>query len=132
MTLVIPAKNEAANIAGVLDQIPSCVNEIILVDGNSTDATLVTARSCRPGVRVVAQQGTGKGDTLRAGFLAASGDVIVMMDADGSMSPMEIPRLLYFLSNGYDFVKGSRHGWWRVTGYHPTAAAGKPRPSSPG
>ncbi|MGH7743671.1 MAG: glycosyltransferase family 2 protein [Candidatus Dormibacteria bacterium] len=108
VSLVIPARNEAANIAWVLDQIPSCVDEIILVDGKSTDATLVTARSCRPDVQVVAQQGAGKGDALRAGFLAASGDVIVMIDADGSMSPTEIPHLLYFLSNGYDFVKGSR------------------------
>jgi hypothetical protein len=108
VSLVIPAKNEAANIAWVLEQVPACVDEVILVDGNSTDATLVTARFCRPDVRVVAQQGLGKGDALRAGFLAASGDVIVMIDADGSMSPGEISHFLYFLANGYDFVKGSR------------------------
>lgn len=108
VTLVIPAKNEAANIAWVLEQVPTCVDEIVLVDGNSTDATLVTARFYRPDVRVVVQPSTGKGDALRAGFLAASGDVIVMIDADGSMSPKEIPHFLYFLSNGYDFVKGSR------------------------
>lgn len=108
VSLVIPARNEAANIASVLDEIPPCVNEIILVDGNSTDATLVTARSCRPDLRVIAQERTGKGDALCAGFQAASGDVIVMIDADGSMSPREIPHFLYFLSNGYDFVKGSR------------------------
>jgi glycosyltransferase involved in cell wall biosynthesis len=108
VTLVIPAMNEAANISWVLEQVPACVDEVILVDGNSTDATLVTARFYRPDVRVVHQQGTGKGDALRAGFLAASGDVIVMIDADGSMSPGEIPHFLYFLANGYDFVKGSR------------------------
>jgi glycosyltransferase involved in cell wall biosynthesis len=108
VTLVIPARNEAANIARVLEQVPACVDEIILVDGNSTDATLVTARFCRPDVRIVAQQGTGKGDALRAGVQAATGDVIVMIDADGSMSPWEIPHFLYFLSHGYDFVKGSR------------------------
>ncbi|MGH4007917.1 MAG: hypothetical protein ACRDTH_07115, partial [Pseudonocardiaceae bacterium] len=51
VTLVIPAKNEAANIAWVLEQVPACVDEIILVDGHSTDATLVTARSCRPDLR---------------------------------------------------------------------------------
>jgi glycosyltransferase involved in cell wall biosynthesis len=88
--------------------VPSCVDEIILVDAHSVDATLVTARFCRSDVRIVHQPGTGKGDALRAGFLAATGDVIVMMDADGSMSPQEIPRLLYFLANGYDYVKGSR------------------------
>ncbi|MGH4021365.1 MAG: glycosyltransferase family 2 protein [Pseudonocardiaceae bacterium] len=108
VSLVIPARNEAANIAWVLEQVPPCVDEIVLVDGNSTDATLVTARSSRPDLRVVTQQHTGKGDALRAGFLAASGDVIVMIDADGSMSPQEIPHFLHFLSNGYDFVKGSR------------------------
>jgi len=108
VSLVIPARNEAANIAWVLDEIPACVNEVILVDGNSTDATLVTARSCRPDLRVVTQERTGKGDALRAGILAAAGDVIVLIDADGSMSPKEIPHFLYFLSNGYDFVKGSR------------------------
>ncbi|MGH3887013.1 MAG: glycosyltransferase family 2 protein [Pseudonocardiaceae bacterium] len=108
VTLVIPARNEAANIAWVLEQVPACVDEVILVDGNSTDATLVTARFCRPDVRVVVQQHTGKGDALRAGFLAATGDIIVMMDADGSMSPQEISHFLHFLSNGYDFVKGSR------------------------
>lgn len=108
VTLVIPARNEAGNIAWVLEQVPPCVDEIILVDGNSTDATLVTARSSRSDVHVVTQQRTGKGDALRAGFLAASGDIIVMLDADGSMSPQEIPHFLYFLSNGYDFVKGSR------------------------
>lgn len=108
VTLVIPAKNEAANISWVLEQVPACVDEIILVDGHSRDATLVTARFCRSDVRVVVQEGAGKGDALRAGFQAATGDVIVMIDADGSMSPQEIPRFLYFLSNGYDFVKGSR------------------------
>jgi glycosyltransferase involved in cell wall biosynthesis len=107
-TLVIPARNEAANIAWVLDQVPACIDEIVLVDGNSTDATVVTAHSCRPDARIVTQQRTGKGDALRTGCLAASGDVIVMIDADGSMSPEEIPHFLYFLSNGYDFVKGSR------------------------
>ena len=45
---------------------------------------------------------------MRTGFLAATGDIIVMMDADGSMSPSEIPHYVHFLANGYDFVKGSR------------------------
>ena len=108
VALVIPAKNEAANISWVLEQIPSCVDEVILVDGHSTDATLVTARSCRPDVHVVHQQGTGKGDALRVGFLAAEADIVVMIDADCSMSPQEIPHYVHFLADGYDFVKGSR------------------------
>ncbi|UXA12778.1 glycosyltransferase family 2 protein [Mycobacterium sp. SMC-8] len=108
VSLVIPVKNEARNIAWVLDQIDDDIDEVILVDGNSTDATLVTARRCRPDIKVVSQEGVGKGDALRAGFLAAAGDVIVMMDADGSMTPDEITHYLHFLANGYDFVKGSR------------------------
>src|SRR4051794_4916527 len=54
VSLVIPVKNEARNIAWVLEQIADEVSEVILVDGNSTDATLITARSCRPDIKVVA------------------------------------------------------------------------------
>jgi len=108
VSLVIPAKNEAASIRWVLEQVPDCVDEIILVDGHSTDATIAMANSCWPDLEVLRQQGKGKGDALRAGFEAARGDLIVMMDADGSMTPDEIPRFLFFLRNGYDFVKGSR------------------------
>lgn len=108
VSLVIPVRNEARNIAWVLEQVADEVNEIILVDGNSTDATLITARSCRPDIKIVNQEGSGKGSALRTGFLAATGDVIVMMDADGSMAPQEIRHYLHFLANGYDFVKGSR------------------------
>jgi glycosyltransferase involved in cell wall biosynthesis len=91
-----------------LEQIADDIDEIILVDGNSTDATLITARSYRPDIKVLPQNGVGKGSALRTGFLAATGDVIVMMDADGSMSPQEIRHYVHFLANGYDFVKGSR------------------------
>jgi glycosyltransferase involved in cell wall biosynthesis len=108
VSLVIPVRNEARNVGWVLEQVANDVDEIILVDGNSTDVTLITARRCRPDVRVVPQQGAGKGSALRTGFLAATGDIIVMMDADGSMSPQEIRHYLHFLENGYDFVKGSR------------------------
>jgi glycosyltransferase involved in cell wall biosynthesis len=108
VSLIIPAKNEAANIRWVLQQVPDCVDEIILVDGHSTDATIAMACSCWPDLEVLRQQRKGKGDALRAGVEAARGDLIVMMDADGSMTPDEIPRFLFFLRNGYDFVKGSR------------------------
>jgi glycosyltransferase involved in cell wall biosynthesis len=108
VSLVIPVRNEARNIAWVLEQIADDIDEIILVDGNSTDATLITARSYRPDVKVVPQEGVGKGSALRTGFLAATGDIIVTMDADGSMAPQEIRHYLHFLANGYDFVKGSR------------------------
>src|SRR3981189_323325 len=64
VSLVIPVRNEAGHIAWVLEQVADDVNEIILVDGNSTDATLITARSYRPDIKVVPQEGVGKGDAL--------------------------------------------------------------------
>jgi glycosyltransferase involved in cell wall biosynthesis len=108
VSLVIPVRNEARNVAWVLEQIADDVDEIILVDGASTDATLITALSYRPDIRVVPQEGVGKGSALRTGFFASTGDIIVMMDADGSMAPQEIRHYVHFLRNGYDFVKGSR------------------------
>jgi len=107
VSLVIPTKNEARNLPWVLGQVPDCVDEIVLVDA-SVDATRTMARACRPDVVLVDQSGPGKGNALRAGFAACSGDLIVMMDADGSMSPTEIPHFVHFLRNGYDYVKGSR------------------------
>src|SRR6476469_8836012 len=64
VSLVIPAKNEAASIRWVLEQVPDCVDEIILVDGHSTDATIAMANSCWPDLEVLRQQGKGKGDAL--------------------------------------------------------------------
>lgn len=109
ITLVIPAMNEAPNIPHVFAAIPSVVDEVILVDGASTDGTAETARRCRPDVRVVQQSGRGKGDALRCGFEAATGDIVVMADADGSTDLAEIPRFVEALMDGADFVKGSRY-----------------------
>ncbi|MFF8511029.1 glycosyltransferase family 2 protein [Streptomyces sp. NPDC015492] len=108
VSLVIPALNEARNIPWVFEQIPDCVGEVLLIDGASQDATIPVATRILPTVRSIPQTGRGKGDALRTGFLAARGDYVVMMDADGSMSPAEIPHFVHFLENGYDFVKGSR------------------------
>jgi glycosyltransferase involved in cell wall biosynthesis len=108
VSLVIPAKNEARNLAWVLERVPPCVNEIILVDGDSRDATQAMAEFCWPDIRIVRQDVPGKGSALRAGFSAATGEIIVMIDADGSMSPEEIPHFVWVLEHGYDFVKGSR------------------------
>jgi glycosyltransferase involved in cell wall biosynthesis len=109
ITAVIPAMNEAANLPHVFARIPDCVDEIVLVDGNSTDDTIAVARSLRPDVRVVLQNGKGKGNALACGFAAASGDIIVMLDADGSTDPAEIPDFVAPLLAGADFAKGSRY-----------------------
>jgi glycosyltransferase involved in cell wall biosynthesis len=108
VTLVIPAMNEENNIAWVLNRIPARVGEIILVDGHSTDHTVALAREARPDVIVVQQRGTGKGAALRTGFEVATGDVIVMMDCDGSMEPAEVTNFVTAVEQGYQFVKGSR------------------------
>jgi glycosyltransferase involved in cell wall biosynthesis len=108
ISLIIPAKNEAKNLPHVLPLIPTDVDEVILVDGNSTDGSVEVARSLRPDIRVVKQTGKGKGNALRAGFAAARGDIIVMIDADGSTDPREIPVFVSAIMSGADFVKGSR------------------------
>ena len=107
-TVVIPTKNEAKNLPHVLPRIPRWINEVILVDANSEDGTVEVARRLYPGIKVVRQPGRGKGDALRAGFAAASGDIIIMLDADGSTDPAEIPSFVKKLLAGADFVKGSR------------------------
>ena len=108
VSLVIPAKIEASNLPYVLSRIPDLVHEIILLDGNSTDGTVDVARSLRPDIKVVAQERKGKGAALRSGFAACEGDIIVMIDADGSMDPNELPASIGALMAGADFVKGSR------------------------
>ena len=108
VSLVIPTLNEGRNIGFVLEHVPDRVDEIIIVDGHSTDDTIAAARAVRPDVVIVQQVGAGKGSALRAGFAAATGDIIVMMDADGSMDPAEILSYVYAIEAGYEFVKGSR------------------------
>jgi glycosyltransferase involved in cell wall biosynthesis len=108
VSVVVPAKNEAENLEHVLPMIPSWVDEVILVDGHSTDSTVAVAQYLMPSIKVVHQTGRGKGDALRAGFEAATSDIIVMIDADGSTQPSEIPAFVEALVDGADFVKGSR------------------------
>jgi glycosyltransferase involved in cell wall biosynthesis len=108
ITAVIPALNEAANLPHVLARVPEFVDEIVLVDGHSTDDTIEVARAIRPDIRVVLQDGRGKGNALACGFAAARGDIIVMLDADGSTDPAEMARFVAPLLDGHDFVKGSR------------------------
>jgi glycosyltransferase involved in cell wall biosynthesis len=108
VSVVIPTLNEEANIAWVLERLPDFIAEVVLVDGRSVDRTVEVARAVRPDIRVVLETEPGKGAALRAGFAAASGDYIVMIDADGSMDPGEIARFVDALEQGCDFVKGSR------------------------
>lgn len=108
VSVVIPALNEAGNLRHVLPRVPRDVHEVILVDGFSDDDTIATAQELMPTIRVVFQEGPGKGAALQAGFRAATGQVIVMLDADGSTDPAEIPAFVQALCDGADFAKGSR------------------------
>lgn len=108
VTVLIPAVNEAENLALVLPRIPAWVDEVILVDGESDDGTAEVARALLPHVRIFNEPPHGKGAALRAGFAAASGDIVVMLDGDGSTDPSEIPLFIAGLLTGADLVKGSR------------------------
>jgi len=107
ITIVVPAMNEARNLEVVLPQLPP-VHEVIVVDGASTDGTVETAQRVLPAVKIVRQTRRGKGNALVCGFEAATGDVVVMFDADGSADAAEIPRFVQALRDGADFAKGSR------------------------
>jgi glycosyltransferase involved in cell wall biosynthesis len=108
VSVVVPALNEARNLPHVLARIPPYVHEVILVDGCSVDGTVAVARQLRPDVRVLRQTRKGKGNALACGFSVATGDIIAMIDADGSTDPDEIPRFVNALLNGADFAKGTR------------------------
>jgi len=108
VSVVIPTLNEADNLAHVFERIPREISELIIVDGHSTDGTPDMARELWPGVRIVNQTSRGKGNALAAGFWAATGDIVVMLDGDGSTDPAEIPRFVAALLTGADFAKGTR------------------------
>ena len=127
VSLVIPTLNEVKNLPHWLPQVPEWVHEVILVDSYSTDGTVELARKIRPDIRILSQERAGKGAALRAGFEAATGNIIVTFDADGSMDPGEIPVFVGALLSGADYVKGSRFlqgggttdmEWYRRFGNH--------------
>jgi glycosyltransferase involved in cell wall biosynthesis len=108
VSVVIPTLNEARNLPYVFSRLPADVHEVIVVDGHSVDDTIAVARRLRPDVRIVWQTRRGKGNALACGFEAATGDVVAMVDADGSTDPGEIPKFVHALLGGADFAKGTR------------------------
>jgi glycosyltransferase involved in cell wall biosynthesis len=107
VTVVIPAKDEARNVSWVLRRLPDTVDEVILVDGHSCDDTVAVARAVRPDVIVTMERGRGKGAAMRTGMDLATGEIIVTIDADGSMDPEELDRYVRAARDA-DLVKGSR------------------------
>lgn len=108
VSVVIPTLNEARNLPHVFAGMPADVYEVIVVDGHSVDDTVAVAKELWPDVRIVMQTRKGKGNALACGFAVATGDIIAMVDADGSADAGEIPRFVKALVEGADFAKGSR------------------------
>lgn len=109
VSVVIPTLNEAENLPDVLSRLPRVVDEVIVVDGHSEDDTIEIIKKVCPTAKVFFQANNGKGDALRSGFNYAQGDIIVQIDADGSMDPCEIEKFAKVVSEGWDVVKGSRY-----------------------
>ena len=83
LSVIVPTLNEAKNLPIVFAMLPEGLHEVIVVDGRSTDDTIKVAKQVRPDVRIVLEDRPGKGWALAAGFAAATGDILVMLDCDG-------------------------------------------------
>lgn len=109
VSVIIPTMNEALNIRHVFPYIPQFVDEVVVIDGNSKDNTIEEILKFRKDAKIIKEEiCAGKGSALKRGFETATGDLIIMMDADGSHNPNEMHRLIEPVLNGYDVSKGSR------------------------
>ncbi len=109
ISLIIPAKNESIGLSDILPMIQdlSLVDEIIVVDDGSNDDTAQVAE--KHGAKVITHPySIGNGGAIKSGARAATGEILVFMDADGQHQPSDIPRLVKQLELGYDMVVGSR------------------------
>lgn len=109
ITVIIPTFNEEKNLSHVVPRIPSIVDEVLLVDGHSIDKTVALAKDLCPNIKVIFQDGKGKGNAITCGAKAAIGDYFLVLDADGSQLAEEISLYVEKAKEGYDLVKGSRY-----------------------
>ena len=108
VSAVLSTFNEEENLPFVISRIPSWVDEVILVDAHSTDKTVEIAQRLRPSIKILYQPGEGKDDAMKYGIEKASGDIVIMLDADGQNDPADAGMFIEPLLKGYDFAKGSR------------------------
>jgi glycosyltransferase involved in cell wall biosynthesis len=106
-TVIIPSRNEGDVVVEVASAARACCDEVIVVDGHGTDGSPERLRAA--GLAVIDDRGLGKGDAIRRGLEAASGDILVTLDADGSHDPAEIRSLVAPIVSGEaDLVIGCR------------------------
>ena len=119
VSIVVAARNESGHIQELIDRVPIMADrqELIFVEGNSTDDTWDVIRQAvrdysgdpRMTLTALQQSGTGKGDAVRTGFDAATGEILMILDADISVPPEELPRFVEALrDNSCEFANGSR------------------------
>jgi|TARA_B100002003_G_C14119929_1_gene538620 glycosyltransferase involved in cell wall biosynthesis len=107
VSVVIPTLNEVKNIKQILSEMPSIVGEVIFVDGHSKDGTQDVIKETK--AKLIVQKSKGFGGAFMEGAKAAKGDIIVMMDADGSHNPADIPKLVDKVKEGHDCAFASRY-----------------------
>ena len=116
VSIIVPARNEAGNVEDIFNRTPRVgrSTELVFVEGHSDDETfskIETEMSCRPEWRcqLLRQPGKGKGDAVRAGFSASRGDILMILDADMTVPPEDLPRFYNALVSGKgDFINGVR------------------------
>lgn len=109
VSLVAPFRNEARNLPAFIRDVPEWIDEVIFVDGNSTDGSADVIRSLLPKAKILEQPGIGKGVALAYGMIHSSGDIVIAIDTDGSMDPKLCAHFVQPLLDGADVVKGSRY-----------------------
>jgi ubiquinone/menaquinone biosynthesis C-methylase UbiE len=115
-SIVIPARNEAGHIPLILERLPDfdCPIELIFIEGHSQDSTYKViqesiGKQTKWSCKLVQQSGEGKGDAVREGFNLATGDILMILDADLTVPPEDLPRFLDALISGKaEFANGVR------------------------